>query len=131
MFNHSLVFKFLVLFLLFNLFLKLLKKTEDSKWKISIAELIKEKRFLQLHPFFFDFDWIGVVPSTRGKEKQGVNSFEGGVTGLKNKKKRKGKKMPWRGRRHINHMEQYVMLQSRMQYFLSSRWKQSYVVALV
>lgn len=90
MFNHSLVFKFLVLFLLFNLFLKLLKKTEDSKWKISIAELIKEKRFLQLHPFFFfDFDWIGVVPSTRGKEKQGVNSFEGGVTGLKNKKKKK------------------------------------------
>lgn len=29
------------------------------------------------------------MPSTRGKEKQGVNSFEGGVTGLKNKKKKK------------------------------------------
>lgn len=32
------------------------------------------------------------MPSTRGKEKQGVNSFEGGVTGLKNKKKEKGRK---------------------------------------
>lgn len=72
MFNHSLVFKFLVLFLLFNLFLKLLKKTEDSKWKISIAELIKEKRFLQLHPFFFFFFLIsiGSVSCHRREEKK-------------------------------------------------------------
>lgn len=69
MFNHSLVFKFLVLFLLFNLFLKLLKKTEDSKWKISIAELIKEKRFLQLHPFFFLIS-IGSVSCHRREEKK-------------------------------------------------------------
>lgn len=37
------------------------------------------------------------MPSTRGKEKQGVNSFERGVTGLKKERKKKRKERKRRG----------------------------------